>query len=488
MKKSILFATLSLSLTFSCTSKIQWLNGRSDNVSSSSGAVAQVSAPVFSPSGGVAASGTTVSMKSDTDGAKIYYTTNGSDPTSSSSLYTEPVALNTTTTIKAIAVRSGLGDSSIASATYNPINIYAVGQFNTYNGVTVNGVVKIKADGSLDTSFGAGGTYLNNEAFAVVVQRDGKIVVGGYFTCFNGVPRHGIVRLNTDGSLDTSFDPGTGLGDHEYIYSMALEPDGKIVAVGEFKTYNGVSRVRIARINTDGSLDTSFDPGTGFNAWVLRVAAQSDGKVIASGEFTSFNGVLRSGIARINTDGSLDQGFDPGTGTGMPGNVYAWGWPVAVQNDNKVVFGGGFSSYNGTARNYIARVNTDGSLDTSFDPGTGTDDWVGSVAIQSDGKILLGGAAFTHYNGTLRPCIARVNANGTLDTSFDPGAGADHDVYSIVVQPDGKIIIAGHFTNYNGTARGHIARLNADGSLDTNFLNTGAATNTDIFALAIQVL
>ena len=246
-----------------------------------------------------------------------------------------------------------------------------------------------------------------------------------------------------DGNLDTSFTSGTG--PNNVVYSTLIQPDGKILIGGYFTSYNGTPRNRIARLNTDGTLDTSFTPGTGADdAGVLAFALQPDGKIIIGGEFTSYNGTPRNRIARLNTDGTLDTSFDPGIGS--DNNIYG----VAFLSDGKIIIGGGFTSYNGTPRNRIARLNTDGTLDAGFNPGTGADQTVYSTAVQSDGKILIGGY-FTSYNGTPRNRIARLNTDGTLDTTFNPSTGAnDGGVSNFAFQPDGKIIIGGEFASYNG--------------------------------------
>ena len=130
---------------------------------------------------------------------------------------------------------------------------------------------------------------------------------------------------------------------------------------------------------------------------------------------------------------------------------------------------------NAVGRVAIARLNADGSTDTGFNPGSGGNDWVEAVALQPDGKVLIGGS-FTSFNGTPRNRIARLNANGSLDTTFNPGSGVDNTVNRIAVQSDGKVLLVGAFTTVNGVSRNRIARLNADGSLDTSF-NPGTGAN-----------
>jgi uncharacterized delta-60 repeat protein len=291
------------------------------------------------------------------------------------------------------------------------------------------------------------------------VQADGKVLIGGVFTSYNGTSRNFIARLNSDGSLDTSFDPGTGPSSG--VYSVAVQADGKILIGGGFASYNGTSRNFIARLNSDGSLDTSFDSGSGASSAVYSVAVQADGKVYIGGYFLSYNGKSRRNIARINSDGSLDTSFSPSYG---PNSTVL---SFAMQADGKVLIGGEFTSYDGKSRNRIARLNSDGSLDTSFNPGTGANkNSVTSIALQADGKVLIGGR-FTSYNGTPRNYSARLNSDGSLDTTFDPGAGASDVVSSTVLQADGKVLIGGWFLSYNGTARNRLARLHNDPATQT---------------------
>ncbi len=363
------------------------------------------------------------------------------------------------------------------------------GAFTTVNGTNRSFIARLNSDGSLDTGFGNGLTGANNTVYAVAVQGDGKVIIGGAFTTVNGTNRSFIARLNSDCSVDTGF--GNGLaGASSFVLAVAVQGDGKVIIGGAFTTVNGTTQNRIARLNSDGALDTGFGNGlTGANNTVRAVAVQGDGKVIIGGDFTTVNGTTRGGIARLNSDGSLDTGFGNGL-AGADGPVYA----VAVQGDGKVLIGGGFTTINGTTRNHIARLNSDGALDTGFGNGlAGANSIVYAVAVQGDGKVLIGGN-FTSVNGTTQNRIARlnsngslVNSNGALDTGFGNGlAGANSSVYAVAVQGDGKVIIGGAFTTVNGTNRGSIARLNSDGSLDTSFGNGLAGANDGVYAVAVQ--
>ncbi|TAE51175.1 MAG: T9SS C-terminal target domain-containing protein [Bacteroidetes bacterium] len=348
---------------------------------------------------------------------------------------------------------AGANDIIYAIALQSDGKILIGGSFTTYGGTACNYITRLNADGSPDATFNSGGTGANTLVRYIAIQPDGKILIGGIFTSYNGTSRNYIARLNSNGSLDTGFNPGTGANSH--VYSLAIQSDGKILIGGDFTSYNGTARNYIARLNTDGSLDTGFNPGTGANSYVNAVSVLSDGKILIGGNFTSYNGTTRFRIARINADGSLDTGFNPGTGSS--GLVNA----LAVQPDGKILVTGVFTSYNGTSRNRIARVNADGSLDTGFDPGTGTNNQIRTLALQADNTILIGGT-FTTYNGTARNFIARLNTDGSLYTGFDPGTGANSSIFFLALQSDVQVLIGGDFTVYNGTGRSRVARVNND--------------------------
>ncbi len=333
-----------------------------------------------------------------------------------------------------------------------------------------------QSPGSLDLSFDPG-TGANGLVLAAAIQTDGKILIGGGFTSYNGTSRNGIARLTADGSLDSSFDPGAGANP---VHSISIQSDGKIIIGGTFHSYNGTPCHFIARLNEDGSLDPTFDTSQGVD-WVgsigvLATAIQSDGKILIGGFFFSFNGSPINGIARLNLDGSLDPSFDSGTGVGNDGaeeNVET----VAIQSDGKIIIGGKFYFYDGTPRYCLARLNEDGSLDASFDPGESSYS-VLSTVLQNDGKILIGDRSIKR--------IRRLHQDGSLDTTFDPGSGASGpSIRAIAIQGDGKILAGGEFWSFNGTPRNNIARLNEDGSLDLGF-DPGTGVNSSVYVSAIQ--
>jgi len=354
------------------------------------------------------------------------------------------------------------------------------GSFTTYSGTAAPRLARINSDGTLDTSFTTG-TGPNNAVRSLVVQPDGKIIVAGNFATINSVAKNGLARIGADGADDPSLTvSGTGAA----VLTVALQPDGKFLVGGTFTAIAGVSQKAIARLNSDGSFDSTFNVGTGpsntapFAAAANSLALQSDGKVIFGGAFISYNGTARSSIARANSDGSLDNGLNPTTS--LVGNI----WAMAKTPDGKVVIGGQFTAVNGVTRSNIARLNADGSTDTSFDPGTGANALVTGIGVQPDGKIILGGE-FTNYNGTAQTGIARLNGDGTLDTSFVVGTGQGGDIYTVAFQTDGKVLIGGAFPTYNSVTVNNIARLNTDGSLDTGFA-TGTGANSSVRKIIVQ--
>jgi uncharacterized delta-60 repeat protein len=372
----------------------------------------------------------------------------------------------------------GVNNSVFAVAVQPDGRIVIGGLFTNVNGAERNGCARLNADGNLDGSFMAIGSGANAPLHALALQTDGKIVIGGAFTIFSGSARNGIARLNTNGTVDTSF-LATGSGVNNIVRSLGIQGDGKVVLGGAFTIVNDEARAGIARLNDTGTLD---NPGPGVVRHdVAAAGVQSDGKVIIGGGFVNFAGTGRNRIARLNNDGTLDTSF-LAAGSGANGDVLA----LAIQTDGKIVIGGTFTNVNGTARNRIARLNTDGSLDAGFVVGAGADSAVRKIAIQADGRILIGGS-FANIDGVTRNGIARLGTNGTLDGSFlGSGNGANGAVSTLALQSDGKVLIGGDFTSFNGTSRNRVARLNADGTLDTTFLSSGNGANDQLFALAVQ--
>ncbi len=311
---------------------------------------------------------------------------------------------------------------------------------------------------------------------SVAVQTDGKVLLGGEFTAIDGVVVPGVGRLHADGYLDSSFDPGAGADGP--VYSVAALTGGKVLIGGDFTSVNIASINRLARLNDDGLVDASFAIGTGVNGPVWAVAETADGRILLGGQFTTVAGKARGNVAQLLANGAVDDGFNPGSGPN--GVVYS----LVAQPDGKVLIGGAFSSVNGAGRNFIARLSTNGTVDQGFAPSPPPDGIVRAIDLQSDGRILIGGE-FTHVGGQSAGRIARLNPDGTLDPTFATGAGANGVVFGIGAQADGRVGVGGNFTSFNGRPLNRIARLNSDGSLDAGF-NPGSGANDAVLALRIQ--
>lgn len=333
------------------------------------------------------------------------------------------------------------------------------GQFTTLGGQTRNHLGRLNADGTLDAWFNPGA---NDYVYSMMQTSDERILVGGTFTTLDGQARNRLGCLNTDGALDSGFSSQASGA----VYSLAIQADGNILVGGGFGTLGGQVHSYLGRLNADGTVDSGFKPAA--NGSVYSVAVQADGKILVGGRFGALVGQTRKNIGRLNADGTLDGGFNPGADFNLAspeGAVHS----LVVQADGKVLVGGWFTALGRAGHSYIGRLNPDGTVDNGFNPTA--DGSVYSVAVQADGKILIGGQ-FTWLGGQTRNRIARLNENGTLDSGFNPGA--DNYVYSLALQADGKILAGGDFSTLGGQPRSKVGRLN----------NTGPATESLSFEWA----
>ena len=339
--------------------------------------------------------------------------------------------------------------------------LIAVGNFT-------RGIIRLNADGTTDTGFQArlpSGTpiLLAGSPDPVAVQPDGKILLGGVISA-SGLSRdHKIIRLNTDGLLDTSFNPLATTNSTDFVYSIVLQPDGKIVAAGTFTQMNGVACNNIVRLNADGTVDPTYTATAYANSHILR---QTDGKIVLYGYYTRAGAMYPAPyMARLNSDGSVDAAFAP-----TFSSEYTAISAVAIQTDGKMIIGGGFSQVNGVTRSTIARLNANGTLDTSYIPSITTATYtagVSALTLQPDGKCLVAGY-FDHVNGIAKALTCRLNSNGSLDTTFT--ADADVNVNSVVVRSDGTLVLGGAFTQVNGIASNSVALVSATGVVNTAFI------------------
>ena len=308
----------------------------------------------------------------------------------------------------------------------------------------------------------------NNQVLAVAVDAAQRTIIGGEFTGYNGTTRNRIARILNNGRLDASFNPQPASGANGEVSAIEIQSDGRILIGGDFSSYNGVNRNGIARLNTDGSLDTSFNPGTGVDGQVRVIKVDSQGRVVIGGDFLVYNGNSANRIVRVNANGDIDGTFNPGTGAN--GAVYALG----IASGDRIVMGGQFTMIDGIGRNRIAKLNVDGSVDVSFDPGSGVNNTVFDLVAEASGKVMIVGD-FTMVGTESRNRISRLSADGTLDPSFHPGrgaeGGADNTIYSVLRTSGGLYYIAGLFESYNHNRRQNMARLLSNGATDVTFMD-----------------
>jgi uncharacterized delta-60 repeat protein len=320
----------------------------------------------------------------------------------------------------------------------------------------------------VDTTFDVG-TGANGIVEQVLQLPDGKILVCGNFTSFNAQNKGYIARLNSDGSVDDTFTAGPGY----WVRHMAVQADGKIVIGGFFSNVEGAKRNRIARLNANGSLDASFDPGAGCEVslgqaidgnndpFVIWCEVLPNGKTLAVGNFRNFNGVSSPGIVSINPDGSRDTDFNVG------GGLDSWGRSIKPLANGQIMVSGWFNNYNGQGANRVVRINANGSPDPTFNTFYGDKTAIYSIAQQSNGQLITAGHS-VNEQGLFHREIVRLNLDGTVDTSW-PGT-TNEKTECLLMQPDGKLIVVGYFSLVNGQPRRYIARYNADGSLDPDFI------------------
>jgi len=314
------------------------------------------------------------------------------------------------------------------------------------------GIALAASAGTRDSGFAIVGSGLNGAVNALAVQSDGRIVVGGAFTAYDGTGRSRIARLTTTGALDTSFDPGSGLDGP--VEAVALRASGGILVAGTFSKADGQNRGGLAEFGPTGSLDTGFDTGTGTAGAAARaVLALPSGGAMLGGAFTTYSGVSQKGIAKVRANGTLETGWF-GYVDGPSPVVNA----IVRRSDEALIAGGAFTLAQTTARGRIALFGTSGTVDAAWANGSGFDGTVEALALQADGKVVVGGQ-FTAYDGTSRSRIARLNADGSLDTTFAPGAGFDAPVAAVAMQADGGISVGGSFTAFAGAATPFVTRL-----------------------------
>jgi len=362
------------------------------------------------------------------------------------------------------------------------------GRFHDYSGVTANGLIRLNSDGTVDDTLDTGAGFTKPDTTTgispMAIDANGKILVAGSFTQYDGASHPYIVRLCTDGTYDSSFTPPTSssvINGGRVIY---IKDNGKILVGGDFDKH-------LIQLCSDGTVDTSFNVGTGFAGgqtgpnpytFVLDIAEQSDGKLIIGGDYTSYNGNNAGHLIRLCSDGSYDDTFD--TYPGFNRRVKN----ISIESDGKILLVGEFTGYTATTAHNssgIAKLNSDGTYDTSYDVGdgftgsTGTETYhIGGHKIlkQINNQTLITGY-FTWYNGSDVSGIVRLNTDATIDTDFDSGTGFDSIPNDSIVTSTGKFLLGGNFTEYDGTSFNRIVRLSYYGELDNQAVDSMVVFN-----------
>ena len=318
-----------------------------------------------------------------------------------------------------------------------------------------NKLYRFNGDGTLDRSYNPKPEF-NRVVYAINLQNDGKILVGGNFTSYFGNGVRGLTRIHPDGTLDATFNTGKGL-DHRGFRpqpSILVQPDDRILFIGPYNTFDGNTVGGIVRLNPDGSRDESFHTGAGFETADsnLKGILQGDGKIIVATSHTnSFDGEQFKSLIRLNSDGSKDSSFDIGSG-------FDWSvLSISHAPGDKILVGGNFTTFNGYPVNRIVRLNSDGSLDPTFKVKEIPEIAIRKILVQSDGKILAVG---TDGPGTLNSQLIRYNPDGSLDSGFNSEIPTADLISSSLLLPDSKILVS------VGENSSYLIRLLPDGSID----------------------
>ncbi len=353
------------------------------------------------------------------------------------------------------------------------------GLFNIVAGVPRNGLARLNADGSVDTGFVPPPFSQSDlvNPYKIVVLPDGKILVAGYgFRISNII--YSLIRLNSNGSLDAAFNLPLI---NSNVFALAVQPDGKILIGGDFTMIGLIERRIVARLNSDGTLDTSFSIGMlsmGTTGQVNAFALQPDGKIIVGGNISLTIGTTEfRNAVRLNSNGSPDPTFF------VAGDSLDYVYTILRQSDGKILLGGS-SSGNTGSRNALTRVNLDGSVDSTFNSTVALGSQLQDMVLEPTGKVIAVGGFCTAPMG--QGCqLARFNTDGSRDSFFPfnsscPVQGFDNSPLAVVRQPDGKILVGGRFFNVSCIPRQRIVRLQSDTFLGINnvALNEGNSGTT----------
>jgi len=331
------------------------------------------------------------------------------------------------------------------------------GSFNSYSNVGIPAVSSqfvIPIGEDMTFNFGTG---FNQIVYSSLETNDGSYLIGGDFTTYNGLSASKIVKLSATGSIDNTFN--TGIGFDNYVYPIIKTSDNNYLMGGLFSTYNGLSASKIVKLSATGSIDNTFNTGTGFDNLTISILETSDNCYLIGGYFTTYNGVTRNRIIKLTPTGSIDNSFNIGTGFNQ--DVYT----ITQTNDGGYLVGGNFTTYNGITKNKLVKLTPTGSIDNSFNIGTGFNNYVYTIAETNNGYLV--GGDFTTYNGVSVNRIVKLSATGSIDNSFNIGTGFNQPVVSTNIITNQLYLISGDFTTYNGSSVNRILFLDNQGSITT---------------------
>ncbi|MCU0374894.1 MAG: hypothetical protein MUF24_06260 [Chitinophagaceae bacterium] len=363
-------------------------------------------------------------------------------------------------------------------------NILVAGSFTTYNGVAAGGLVRLLPSGEIDAAYNIGSGAVGGSIEDMLLQPDGKIIIAGSFTAFNGTAVNRLARLHADGSLDATF---TGTASNT-VFSIASMSGNRLLVAGNFTSVTGVLRNRVAVLSQNGTTDNVFGASLSLaNGIVNKAIELSDGSIMVAGQFTTFNGQPRPSHARLTETGTIVASYstEPNGATG--GAITG----LLQQPEGNIVLTGSFLFLQRINFGGITRITTGGFIDPTFNPNGGaggaTGRWVSCMERMADGRLVIGGR-MGRYNGIPTYNVTRLLADGAPDPSFDAGIeGPVSDIRALAVQPDNKIIIAGSFSRVDQVARPGLARLLENGRLDTDFnpevMNTFASSDVRVIKL-----
>ncbi|TAG20753.1 MAG: DUF4347 domain-containing protein [Oscillatoriales cyanobacterium] len=378
--------------------------------------------------------------------------------------------------IDVLANDTGSGRPKVQSITTAPTNgtaiindwIYVGGRFTTIGGLARNNIARLNSDGTLDSTFNPNA---DDSVLAIAIDSSGNLIVGGFFNNIGGQPRGRIAKLDpTTGVADATFNPNV----NGSVYAIALDSSGNPYVVGAFTNIGGQSRNNIAKLNpTTGAADATFNPNA--NSFVYTIAIDSSGNPYVGGIFTNIGGSVRNRIAKLNAiTGVADATFNPNP-SGFSVNT------IAIDSSGNPYVGGSFTNIGGQSRNNIAKLNpTTGAADATFNPNASGS--VHAIAVDSSGNPYVGGS-FANIGLQTRNSIAKLNpTTGVADATFNPNA--DNGVREIAFDSSGNPYVGGYFTNIGGQTRNYIAKLDpTTGVADATF-NPNA--NDYVFAIAID--